>query len=115
MRPLWWYTTGTPAKAKVERCHDPGKGPLTCSGTWTLPGGAEHRGGIAGAGKSDVGEIVEVRASASHAATLTLRLAYAPVLFLLVAALLGYVTYRQRSGARRGTPGPEPTGQGPTS
>jgi hypothetical protein len=108
-RPLWWYATGTPAKATVERCDDPGRRPLVCTGTWTLPDGTRHRGKIAGAGKGDVRETVRVRASASHAATFTLRLLYGPVLVLLVAAVFGYVTYRQRpsarKGARRGAPG----------
>lgn len=114
-RPLWWYATGTPAKATVERCHDPGRRPLVCTGTWTLPDGTEHRGRIAGAGKGDTGKTMRVRASASDAATFTLRLFYGPVLVLLVALVFGYVTYRQRVGGRRGAPGARPArgGQGP--
>lgn len=100
MQPLWWYATGTSAKAVVERCVDPGRRPLSCSGRWTLPDGGNHRGKIAGAGDGDVGDTVQVRASTSHAAKLTVRLLYGPLLLLLVGALLAYTTYRQRSRAR---------------
>jgi len=98
-QPLWWYATGTPAKATVRECHDPGRKPLVCNGTWTLPDGGEHHGRIAGAGRGDIGKTVGVRATTSHAATFTLRLVYAPVLVLLVAGLLACGGYRQRARA----------------
>ncbi|WP_433229357.1 hypothetical protein [Actinomadura formosensis] len=120
-RPLWWYATGTPTKAAVERCDDPGRRPLVCGGTWTLPDGTEHHGRIAGAGEGDEGKTVPVRASASHAATFSLRLVYGPVLVLLVAAFFGYVSYRQRAVARKNAggntradaPGARPAGTDP--
>lgn len=99
-RPLWWYATGTPTKAAVERCDDPGRRPLVCSGTWTLPDGTGHHGRIAGAGEGDEGKTVPVRASASHAATFSPRLVYGPALVLLVAAIFGYWSMRPSSWAK---------------
>lgn len=120
-RPLWWYATGTSTKAAVERCDDPGRRPLVCSGTWALPDGTEHHGRIAGAEEDDEGKTVPVRASASHAATLSLRLVYGPALVLLVGALFGYVSHRQRTVARKDAggnaradaPDARPAGTGP--
>ncbi|MFI0410726.1 hypothetical protein [Actinomadura sp. 3N508] len=101
-RPLWWYATGTSTTAVVERCVDPGREQLQCAGRWTLPDGENVRGDVAGAGRGDVGQSVKVRATTSHAAKLTLRLLYGPLLMLLVIAVLGYTSYRQyRQRSRR--------------
>ncbi|TDB83733.1 hypothetical protein E1264_27305 [Actinomadura sp. KC216] len=99
-QPLWWYATGTSTKAVVERCVDPGRQPLSCTGRWTLPNGREARGKVAGAGNGDVGRTVQVRASTSHAAKLTLRLISGPLIMLLVITVLAYTSYRQRTRAR---------------
>ncbi|QKW33609.1 hypothetical protein HUT06_05835 [Actinomadura sp. NAK00032] len=106
VHPLWWYATGTSTTATVEHCGYPSGGGRNtiCSGKWTLPDGAGGQGRIAGAGKGDVGKAVEVRASASHAAILNLRLVYGPVIVLFLAVLFAYVGYRQRRAARDRAP-----------
>ncbi|TDC80972.1 hypothetical protein [Actinomadura sp. 7K507] len=71
---LWTYATGTTTTAHVDRCESrttagQSSGRLwTCHGSWTEDG--ERRSGeIEGAGRTDEGKAIEVRANGSRAST----------------------------------------------
>lgn len=75
LRPLLTYYNGTPTTAHVDNCvteyHHGRHGSqrrTTCYGTWTL-NGVRHSGEIEGAGESDEGEDIRVRATADSAVT----------------------------------------------
>ncbi|GAA1807295.1 hypothetical protein [Actinomadura chokoriensis] len=101
-RPLWWYATGTSATATVEGCgHSSTSRNRVCWGEWTLPGGGRGHGRITGAGEDDVGDTVEVRASATHAVTLTFGLVASPLVLFFFASGSGYGVYRRRAARKQ--------------